>query len=187
MPDYAPNYSPRYVMRYRHGSANHNQTVRVPRGATRADAGVTSKLAVMWSTQVTRMFTDFLPLDMTYYAEDTFIGLPVDLGDLAEVSGTLGATPDPLYSAIQLRLELKGNAGGLGSISFFGLNMVDIDGAGAFRDFRVYAAEDALVASLITAASELSPAFVPMGSTTSVVRPYANLKFNDYWVGQLRA
>jgi hypothetical protein len=187
MADYAPNFTPRYVFNYTSAGAPHSMQVRVARGTVRADAAVTSKLAVVLSSMSTALLIGFAVTSGTYYPEDGDIGFPVVLGDLIEVEGSSAVVPNATYRAVQLRFEGRGDQGGRTSLSVFGTVFVDLDGDPILRDFRILSSENVPIASVITALSELAPQFVAMGSTTTVWKSYANVKFNDAWVRKIRA
>lgn len=186
MADYASNYSPRYTFQYRSGGAVHSVTVRLARGVARDDEAVTTKMAVMYAELESALMLDFAFLSGTYYPEDAFLGFPVDLGTMAAAAGTNSSPIVAVHKAIQLRFECRGNLGGRTSLSIFGTNLVDVDNTAGLRDFRVTPGEVTGLGDFITALSELAPAFVPLGSTSGIWKNYANLKYNDHWVGELR-
>lgn len=186
MPDFAPNYSPRWVFRYNHIGQGHTFTVREPRGATVSHVATKTKVAAFLNVLTPRLYSDFAIADCTYYAQDTFIGVPIGVADMdIEVSAVNPSAAVPSSKAFFTRFEAKGNAGGRASLSIFSLHSMSLT-SGVGADFRLYGSEDSLIADAIGALSELSPAFVPLGSDTVVWRNYANCGYNRYWVNQIR-
>lgn len=180
--DLAPNYSPRYVFDYTSAYHTHKFTVREARGATRNDEAVITKVNAVLTAAAPLMFNGFAVRSCTFYPQDEFTGLPVDIDGVFDFSPGVGADSiRQVHAGLQTRWESRGNAGGRGAFVLFGLNTLDITG-GPKADFRLYSTENTAIAAVVTALSELSPSFVPLGSTGVVWRPYANVKVNDYWL-----
>jgi hypothetical protein len=180
--DYASNFSPRYKIRYRHGGQQHVMGFRLPRGAARDDEATTSKVAALLTAMGTLIFTDFAAINAVYIPQDSFVSVPVALGDLGTFSGvTDSGNITPTQKGLQMRLECRGNTGGHTAFVLFGTAITGF-ATGANNDWRIYASEDARVAALVAAMSGLAPEWVPLGSTEAVWGNYVNVKVNDYWL-----
>ncbi len=188
MPDYAPNFSPRFVATYRHVGSTHALSWRLARGATVDTVANVSKLGSVLRAAQQRLYADFSVTGITYYPQDEFTGIPVSTSDLGAISPVQSLNnSDPAQKAVQARWEARGNTGTRGAFVLFGLfRPQELGVSGYAADFRVTAAEDATVAAIATALSELSPAWIPLGATGVVWRTYANVKVNDKWLKRIR-
>jgi len=180
MPDYAPNFTPRYRVRYRANGATHTQTWRFT-----ADADLAGAIADVqdYYTAIQGDLDDqFTVLSGSWAAQDSDIFLPADPVVVAGGQDLTGGPPS--LKAIQLDFVGR-TSGGLRMIIYqYGYGLLN-PGLGFGDDFRITAAENLVIDAAISA---LNGAGFLCGNDdlAGVWYPYANLKYNDYWMRKVR-
>jgi len=181
MTDFAPNFTPRYRVRYRASGATHSQTWRFT-----ADADLVGAIADIqaYYTAIQDTLDDqFAVLSTSFAGIGSDVFLPADPITVVGAQDQSGLQP----SQKAAQLDFVGRtSGGLRMIIYqYGYSFIGVGEPGGGGDFRVTGAEDAHVGDAVAA---LNAAGFLCGNDdlAGTWYPYANLKYNDYWMRKVR-
>jgi hypothetical protein len=186
MADFAPNFTARYKLRYSTVGLTHTMQWRIARGA-----GVTGlnnmilKVAAFLNVFVVQRYTDWTALSATYAPEDSDIFLPAAVPTVAAGTAVIPANPKS-ESILSVGFVGRSNLGQKARLFVYGMAMGPVPTEPTADDFRLTAAEAAVVGSGVTILNNGSPNIVASDDAVVGWYSYANLKFNDYWLRQIR-
>jgi len=186
MADFAPNFTARYRVRYSVLGLTHTQQWRIARSA-----GLTGlnnmilKVAAFWAALEANIWDDFTFLSATYAPEDSDIFLPA--GVPTAITGALTPPAAPKsQSIVTTGFVGRSNLGQKARVFCYGVATSPEETSTLGDDFRLTAAESADIDAAVTVLNNGSPNVV--GSDDAIVGwyAYANIKYNDYWLRQIR-
>lgn len=186
MADYAPNFTARYRLRYSVLGLTHTMQWRIARGA-----GVTGlnnmvlKVAAFLAALETGLVSSWTILSATYAEEDSDIFLPA--GTPSAPTGTQSdAGSLKSQSVVSTGFVGRSNLGQKARVFVYGFRQGPEDAETDADDFRLLAAESTEIDDAVVVLNNGSPNVV--GSDDAVVSwySYANVKYNDYWLRQIR-
>lgn len=185
--DYAANFTPRVRLNYRVQGRDHALMARCAFDADEAGASATaSKLMALVNIMAPQLYTDWVVLGFEWCLQDADIwlplatpALPVFLGGAASPAGRA-----PAQAAAQLRYEARGTSGSRASYTIFGTNWMP--GATAADDFRIGTSENPVIAAFVTGLTEISPQFFAVDGSSIIPKLYANVKYNDSILDDIR-
>lgn len=186
MADYAPNFTARYRLRYSVLGHQHTQQWRIARSA-----GVTGlnnmvlKVAAFWNALMPVAFASWTELSATYAAEDSDIFLPAAVPTIS--TGSVAETGNLVSESIfSTGFVGRSALGQKARVFCYGVNLTPESAATTGDNFRVTSGESTAVSNAIVVLNNGSPNVV--GSDNAVVSwySYANGKYNDYWLRQVR-
>jgi len=189
MADFAPNYTARYRVRYTVLGKNHKMQFRLARGTS--DVGnIALKVAAYLSALSPTLFTNFTVLGAEFAPEDSDIFLPV--APPVGFSPPALAIPGAPISEQSLAWSFVGRSiGGLQCRLFLYGAGSGPENVGApavtFDDWRLTSVQSGIVNNAVIVLNNSSPSLVGNDNQTAVWYPYANFKYNNYWVRRTRA
>ena len=186
MADYAPNFTARYRVRYTVLGLTHTMQWRIARGAGVTGLNnMTLKVAAFLAALETGLVSTWTVLSATYAAEDSDIFLPA-----AAPANPTGTQSDSgslkSQSILSTGFVGRSNLGQKARVFVYGFRKGPEDQEVGADDFRLLASENSEVDDAVTVLNNGSPNVV--GSDDAIVSwySYANVKFNDYWLRQIR-
>jgi len=187
MADFAPNFTARYKLRYSSLNLVHTMQWRIARGSGATGlSNMILKVAAFLNNVVSLRFTDWTALSATYAAEDSDIFLPAGIGAISA-----GVAVIPLFplseSIVSTGFVGRSLLGQKARVFVYGMQTSPILAEATTDNFRLTNAEQAAIAAAVGTLNSSSPSVV--GSDNAVVTwyPYANVKFNDYWLRRIRS
>ena len=177
----------RVRMHYRVQSFDHSLMARGPVAGDETDAvAIAGKLAALVNTQNASRYTDWALLGYDWCPAGGDIWFPVDAGEDGVVDAGEASTSGRIAAAAaaQLRFEARSASGSKASYTLFGTTWDPSDTPA--NDFRVTTTEHATIAAFVTGLTELSPSFVAIDAGVIIPKLYANVKYNDAIMKQLR-
>lgn len=188
MPDFAPNYTFRYKLRYRGNGQTHHMLWRCPATATVAaiPAIVQNVEDFLGAIGSGNFYADFAILGASYALADSDVFLPAEPLPVFAGSVNIDGRPESLQ-ALALSFVGRSNIGQRAAFFVYGTVFNAITSAGSL-DFRLHPAENANIGDAVNVlnASAGASMLVANDGVEVVWYPYANIKFNDYWVRQVR-
>lgn len=186
MTTFAPDFTPRVKYTYQSAGLEHSITMRVARGTSDSAAvsGVANALGALFGALASLLPTDAKFIAGFLYRQDSSIALggqglptqPTGVQDIADYTPMMRATAT----------TFKGSREGT-SVHYevFGVFWDPSDVAGGAANGKVNSAESAPVAAAIAALNAAS-ILTTINGFHPIYYPYATVKPNDYWVGQVR-
>lgn len=187
MADFAPNFTARYRLRYSVLGHTHTQQWRIAR-----DAGVTGlnnmilKVAAFWAALESNLWDDLSFLSATYAVEDSDIFLPAAVPTLPTAALTPPANPIS-QSIVSTGFVGRSALGQKARVFVYGFAGGPEETAGLGDDFRLTAAESANIDDAVVVLNNGSPQIVGSDDANVSWYSYANTKFNDFWLRQIRS
>lgn len=184
MPDYAPNFTPRYKLRYSASGHVHAQLWRPPPGAVLADMATFALFVSGYYAAVAPLiWDDTVPIDASFAAENSDIFLPCPIPTI--IGGNDAATRRLDQNPVTASFVGRSTAGQRWVIYQYG-SIVDPTFDPTVGDYRLTAAEQVEVLDTTSFLNGESGTFVASDGVAVVVKPYINVKANDYWVRKAR-
>ena len=185
MPDFAPNYTPRYKIRYTVQGKTHSMQFRTLRTAAPGwEVDIRTKIANVLTALSPNRFTDWLVLSASSAQVDSDVFLPtpapLPAPGTASASGRLQA-----QAAMATSFVGRSATGGRAALFVYGTNQNVISITGE-QDWRLVAGEDVDYDSAIAALNAAAGPLHANDNGLVIWYPYANLKYNDYWVRKIR-
>lgn len=188
MADYAPNFTARYVLRYSTLGHEHTMMFRIARGTGVAGLNATIlKVAAFLNALAPARYADWTPISATYTPEDSDVSVPTAVPTLT--AGAVAVPTNPTSDSIMsLGFVGRSNAGQKARLFVYGTAFApEVSGNAAIADnFRITAAENGTVDAAVTVLNNGSPNIPASDNQTVGWYSYANLKYNDYWLRQIR-
>lgn len=190
MPDFAPNFTARIRVRYSALGRSHSQTWRTP-AAGALDAGIGAAIVDIgnyYADIQAGLSSDFAILSTSFARENEDIFLPSVLGVTVTPGGPTVSAPQARRMSTQSLSFVGRTSAGLRAVIYqYGwLQDQLVDAVDAPDNFRLDPGEDA---TIDTAIADLNGVLVTLcGNDGNGITwyPYANLKFNDYWLRKAR-
>lgn len=184
MPDFAPNYTPRYKLRYSANGKVHTQLWRPPTTSTIADAATFALfVSGYYAALAPLLYTDIAAIDASWAEADSDIFLPCATATLLG-SGFPGPAP---ASQTPYTLSFVGRStAGLRWVLYQYGGILYPEGNANLYDYRASAADYVEIGDTQAFLNGESGTFVANDDNPVLVKPYANLKANDYWVRKAR-
>lgn len=186
MPDFAPNYTFRYRVKYVGNGHTHHLLWRYAPSTTVA-ALPAIRLQVqdfLNAVGPANFYADFTILGADYALADSDIFLPAV--PVPVFSGTFVLTGRPESAeAAALSFPGKSSLGQRAIFFLFGTIFQPATAAGVL-DFRILASENANISDAVDVLDATDPVLVANDGVEVNWYPYANFKYNDYWVRQVR-
>lgn len=187
MADFAPNFTARYKVSYSSLGLNHKMQFRIAR-----DAGVTGlnnmvlKVTAFLDALQNARYTDWTVLSAEYSAEDSDIFLPAAAP--TPVAGLADIPTNPKsQSIVTTGFVGRSNLGQKARLFVYGMGVFGPEDNVDFGDdFRVTSSENNVISDAIAVLNNGSPNIVASDDAVVGWYSYANIKFNDYWLGQIR-
>lgn len=186
MADFAPNFTFRYRVRYSTLGHEHSMLWRFARGTT---AAALANITALWqsfmnNTQASR-YVGWSVLSAEYSLEDTSIFLTAPTPLLLPATLAVGAN---IVSQSTMSLSFIGRSAGGHKAKFFlyGTGYAPEDFTVPADNFRIQDADDAALAGARGALVGGTPQLVANDNLPIFWYPYFNVKYNDYWVRQVR-
>lgn len=184
MPDFAPNYTPRYKLRYFANGHNHTQLWRPPTTQTIADAATFALfVSGYYAAAATLLYDDVVPIDASWAEADSDIFLPCAI---PTIIGTGAAGPGPVQSGPVALSFVGRSTAGLRWVLYQYGSIIEPGGFADAQNYRVTSAEETGVLDIVGFLNGESGTFVANDDFPVLVKPYANVKANDYWVRKTR-
>lgn len=185
MADYAPNYTGRYKVRYSSLGREHTMQFRQARAnGTTANAALIAAVTSFLDALATLRFTDWTVIDAQFAAPDQDFFLAATAPTPVPGTAVLPTVPS-VYWPRNLNFPGRSANGGRGIVYVFGLLLTMTDNA-ANADYRFTAAENVAVSNAVSALNGLSVPIVANDDGDLTFYAYANVGFNDYWLGEAR-
>lgn len=184
MPDYAPNFTARYKLRYFANGKNHTQLWRPAPGQTIADASTFALfISGYYAAVAGLLYDDTAPIDASWAEQDSDVFLPCAIPTIVG-TGDTGPAPVQLQP-VALSLVGRSTAGLRWAIYQYGSTI----GPETFltaNNYRVTSAEATEVDDVTAFLNGESGTFRANDGVAVLVKPYLNVKANDYWVRKAR-
>lgn len=185
MADFVANSTKRLRVRYRANGRNHSMTFRWQVSNIEGDVtDMVDKVSAFVDALSPMLTNDWKYNSMEWAAAGSDVFLPVALP--AQPTGaqpSLAGTADAILS---LGFVGRGALGGKARLFIYGYGLFVEGGGSVLRDFRIQPGERAEVTSAIAILNDLAPEQVATDGSVVQWYPYANVKFNDYWMARVR-
>jgi len=144
-----------------------------------------SKVQQLLDTLTGSRVTDWSEISAEYSAEDTNVFVPASLPGSAAGTATI-PTNSLSQSIATISFVGRSSAGQKARMFLFGtLFTPELTGAEQ-DDFRVTVSESGSIASAVAELNSGSPPIVASDDNDVIWYSYVNLKYNDYWLRQIR-
>jgi len=186
MADFAPNFTARYTLTYSSLGLTHRNLWRIPRGA-----GVTGlnnvilKAAAFYNALTDARYTDWTAISATYQAEDDDVSVPAAVPTIDAGTGAIPDNPKS-QSIVSTCFPGRSNLGQKARLFVYGMSTGPEDQVANSDDFRLTAAENALINAAIVVLNNGSPNLVASDNAIVGWYSYVDIKFNDFWLRQIR-
>src|SRR5215213_4263234 len=180
MPSYAPTFTPRYKLRYFANGKTHSQLWRMPPTAVIEDATIFALFVSGYYAAIApELYDDTVAIDASFAAANSTVFLPCPP---PTIIGTGSAGPAPANRTPKaISFVGRSTAGSRWVLYQYGTDFV-IDDTDSGSDFRLTQAEETAIEDTVFFLNGAFETFRANDGVGVVVKPYANLKDNDYWV-----
>jgi|SRR5215211_4053552 len=184
MPSFAPTFTPRYKLRYFGNGKIHSQIWRMPPAAVLADTTTFALfVAGYYAAMAPDLFDDTVAVDASFAAEGSTVFLPCAI---PTIIGTGAAGPAPSNRTPKaLSFVGRSTAGSRWVLYQYGVDF-QIGDTDSGNDFRITTAEETVILDVVGFLNGEFNSFRANDGVGVIVKPYANIKDNDYWVGRAR-
>lgn len=184
MADYAPNFTPRYKLRYYASGHIHTQLWRPAPLDTIADAATFALfVSGYYAAMAPDLYSDTAVIDASWAEANSDIFLPCATPTITPTGGT---GPAPTHQEAQaLSFVGRSEAGLRWALYQYGSDY-DINDASFGNNYRITASEDTVILDVVGFLNGESGTFRANDGVAVLVKPYANIKANDYWVRKTR-
>lgn len=186
MPDFAPNYTFRYKVKYiGNGHAHHMLWRYAPATTIASLPGIRLQVQdFLNALDPANFYNDFNILGADYALADSDVFLPAV--PIPAFSGSVSTAGRPDSAAASaLSFPGRSSLGHRATFFLFGTIFQPVTAAGAL-DFRVLGTENANISDAVGILNDTDPPITANDGVEVVWYPYANMKYNDYWVRQVR-
>jgi len=185
MPAYSADFTARFKVRYHAADHNHSQTWRFAGvGGEPELTAVRDFLTNWYAALAPDMWDDLALISCSVAARDSSIFLPAAPFTMA-TGGTDSASLTPGSVPVAASFTGRSNFGNQWKIFQYGWASLP-GGGGAPNDYRITEAELTSIADANAALAVAFGVIIANDGGNVYVNPYANVKANDYWVGQVR-
>lgn len=184
MPDFAPNYTPRYKLRYFGNGHIHTQLWRPPTTSTIADAATFALfVSGYYAALAPDLCTDAAVVDASWAEADSDVFLPCAT---PTIIGTGLAGPAPAKYGPEAVSFVGRSVAGLRWVLYQYGTDFSIEAGSTGNNYRLTAVEETVILDVTSFLNGESGTFVANDDNPVLVKPYANIKANDYWVRKHR-
>ena len=172
-----PSNTDRYWLDYSANDEQHSMLMRTSEGKTAVEAADAFDIFLL---SIDGNLTTITVIGMRFAPAGSDITNPVDTGALA---GTYGSGVGSVINVpLQVTFPGRSTDGRKNFVSVFGWTSANDS------SWRILSGEDEDVAGGVAALNSLSSSglFVTISGQRAFYKPYANIGYNDYWVGQAR-
>lgn len=172
-----PSNTDRYWLDYSANDEQHSMLQRTAEGKSASEAAEAFDIFLL---SIDGNLTTITIIGMRFAPAGSNITNPVDTTGLA---GTYGSGVGSVINVpLQITFPGRSSDGRKNFISVFGWTSANDD------SWRILTSEDEDVAGGVAALNTLSSggSFVTISGNRAFYKPYANVGYNDYWVGQAR-
>jgi len=187
MPNFASNFTARYKLHYSALGHNHTMLWRIQRGTGSTGlALMVSKVQQFLDTLTASRTTDWTEISAEYCPEDSSIFVPASLPGSAAGTATIPAQPISQGIA-SISFVGRSSAGQKARMFLYGTLFTPELGTAVEDDFRISTGESGTISSAVAELNSGSPPIVASDDNDVSWYPYVNLKYNDYWLRQVRS
>jgi len=187
MPDFAPNFTARYTLVYSSLGHVHKNLWRIARGAGVAGLNNTIlKAAAFYNALTAARYTDWTAISATYQAEDSDVSVPAAVPTINAGTGVIPAQAKS-QGIVSTCFPGRSNLGQKARLFVYGMSTGPEDQVTPSDDFRLTAAENALINAAVVVLNNGSPNLVASDNAVVGWYTYADIKFNDHWLRKIRS
>lgn len=185
MADYAPNFTARLRLRYSTGGRNHTMLWRAMPG-TETPAALVAKMGLFLDDLAPNLYDDWTVVSADYAPADSDVFLPTTPPTSPTGAVASAGVPNS-YDAFSLSFVGRSAMGHKARFFVYGCSLAAEIPNPTGVDFRFRSSEIAAISDCVVRLNETAPSIAANDGNAVIWYEYANGKFNDYWVRQLRA